>query len=256
VTMASSLYFGSVFHRRLGALPHYFRYRLFWLYVDLDHLGALDASLKLFSHNCVNLFSLFDRDHGDGSGADLRVQAESLLAKNGIDIDGGSIRLLCMPRTLGHDFNPLSVYFCFRRDGGVAALIYEVHNTFGGRHSYVLPASAAAGLVAQTCDKAFFVSPFLPMGLRYEFQVALPGERIMLAIRASGPEGPVLRATLVGERWDLTDPALLRAAFAVPFVSAKTSLAIHWHGLRLLAKGAVFQGPGSAAARPQVVRRS
>ena len=66
MTALSSLYFGSVFHRRLGANPHRFRYRLFWLYVDLDELGALDASLGLFSHNRFNLFSLFDRDHGDG----------------------------------------------------------------------------------------------------------------------------------------------------------------------------------------------
>jgi uncharacterized protein len=254
MTASSSLYLGSVFHRRLGANPHRFRYKLFWLYVDLDELGALDASLGLFSHNRFNLFSLFDRDHGDRSGAPLRAQAEALLAESGIDIEGCPIRLLCMPRTLGFGFNPLSVYFCYGRDGGLAALIYEVHNTFGGGHSYVLPANRPAGVVRQACDKAFFVSPFLPMGLRYEFQVAPPGDAITLAIRASGPDGPVLRAAIAGERRDLTDRALLRAAFIVPLVSVKTIVAIHWQALRLIAKGAVYRGRGAAGVPPRIAR--
>jgi len=63
-------------------------------------------------------------------------------------------------------------------------------------------------------EKTFFVSPFLPMGLRYEFQVSRT-ETLVLAIRASGAEGPVLRAALAGERRDLTDRQLLRAALAV-----------------------------------------
>jgi uncharacterized protein len=254
VTASSSLYFGSVFHRRLGANAYRFRYRLFWLYVDLDELGALDASLRLFSHNRFNLFSLFDRDHGDGNSAALRAQAEARLAENGIDIEGGPIRLLCVPRALGFGFNPLSVYFCFGQDGRLAALIYEVHNTFGDRHSYVLSASRSAGVVRQACDKAFFVSPFLPMGLRYEFQVAPPGEMIMVAIRAIGSDGPALRAALAGKRRDLTDRGLLRAAIAVPLVSVKTIVAIHWQALRLFARGAVYRGRGAAAAPPRVVR--
>ena len=253
MTALSSLYFGSVFHRRLGANPHRFRYRLFWLYLDLAEPGALGKSLRLFSHNRFNLFSLFDRDHGDGSSVALRAQAEARLAENGIDIEGGPIRLLCMPRTLGFGFNPLSVYFCFGRDGGLAALIYEVHNTFGDRHSYVLPARAA-GVVRHACDKTFFVSPFLPMGLRYEFQVAPPGETIMVAIRASGPDGPALRAALAGERRELTDRALLRAALAVPFVSVKTIVAIYWQAVRLIARGAIYRGRKSAVAPPRVAR--
>ncbi len=150
-----------------------------------------------------------------------------------------------MPRTLGYDFNPLSVYFCYARDGALAALIYEVHNTFGGRHSYVMTANAA-GPVRHACNKAFFVSPFLPMGLRYEFQVAPPGETIAIAIRAVGEGGPVLRAALAGERRALTDRELLRAALAFPLVALKTMAAIHWQALRLLAKGAAFRGPGAA----------
>ena len=55
----------------------------------------------------------------------------------GIDLAGGKVLLLCYPRLLGYAFNPLSVYFCYRRDGALALMIYEVRNTFGEMHSYV-----------------------------------------------------------------------------------------------------------------------
>ena len=250
MTSASALYFGSVFHRRLSAPPHRFRYRAFWLFIDLDDLPGLGRRLRLLSHNRFNLFSLNDRDHGDGTTKGLKEQALALLADHGVADGIGSIRLLCMPRTLGYDFNPLSVYFCHRRDGALAALIYEVRNTFGGRHAYVLPAAPAGGTVRQACDKTFFVSPFLPMDLRYEFQVSEPGKQIAVAIRAVGRDGPVLRAALAGERRPLTDRSLARAAAAIPLVAMKTIAAIHWEALRLIVKGARYRGPNPSADAP------
>ena len=242
MSLASALYIGSVFHRRLTPRPHSFRYRLYWLLIDLEELPRLAGSMKLFGHNRRALFSLRDRDHGDGSTTPLRAQAEALLTRAGIDIKGGAIRLFCMPRTLGYDFNPLSIYFCHRGDGVLAAIIYEVHNTFGERQSYVLPA-AGASEIGQACAKAFFVSPFLPMGMRYIFRVAQPpGQRLTVAIRASGPDGVVLRAALAAERRELTDAALLKIGFAMPAIGLKTMVAIHWEAARLWMKGVPYLG--------------
>ena len=115
---ALGLYLGSVFHRRFAPKAHYFRYRLCWLLIDLDELATLDNRLWLFSHNRANLFSLHDRDHGDGGATPLRAAGrEAASPTTAIDIDGGAVQLLCMPRTLGVGFNPLSVYWCYRRDG-------------------------------------------------------------------------------------------------------------------------------------------
>jgi hypothetical protein len=249
MTLRSSLYVGSVFHRRLAPREHHFRYRLFWLLIDLDELPDLNSRLRLFSHNRANVFSLYDRDHGDGGAAPLRAQAERRLAESGVDIEGGAIRLLCMPRTLGYGFNPLSVYFCHRRDGALAALIYEVHNTFGERHAYVLPTSRAPRAVRQGCAKSFFVSPFLPMGLRYEFHVSAPGESLVLAIRVTGPDGVALRAALSGRRRVLNDRELSRAALSTPAAAMKTIAAIHWEALRLWIKGVPYLGRGGSLAR-------
>ena len=98
----------------------------------------------------------------------------------------------------------------------------------------------------QSCAKAFFVSPFLPMGLRYEFRVAPPGEKIVVAIRASDRDGVVLRAALTAQRRELSDGALLRAGLAVPAIGIKTMAAIHWEAARLWLKGVPYLGRGHA----------
>lgn len=243
MTASSRLYVGSVFHSRLGPRPHRFRYRLYWLLIDLDELRILDASLNFFGYNRRALFSIHDRDHGDGTPVPLRAQAERLLLASGVQWNGGAIRLLCMPRTFGVSFNPLSVYFCHAEDGAIAALIYQVHNTFGERHSYVLAATRDA---RQGCAKNFFVSPFLPMGLNYRFQAAPPDEKLVLSIRASDRDGVALRAAMSGVRRELTDFALLRAGLSVPAIGLKTLAAIHWEAARLWLKGVPYLGRGHA----------
>jgi len=255
MTIASTLYVGSVMHRRLHPRHHRFRYRAFWCLFDLDELPELSRRLSWFSHNRLNLFSLHDIDHGDGSATPLREQAELSLAGAGIDLAGGPIRLLCMPRTWGCGFNPLSIYFCYRNDGRLAALIHQVHNTFGKRHSYVIPVTDRDEAPRQQCWKRFYVSPFLDMDLRYDFRIAGPAERIGVGISASNPSGsPVLSAVLIGARRQLTDRNLLILAAAIPAVTLKVIAAIHWEALRLWLKGLRFRSPESEAPTPGAVR--
>lgn len=241
-------------HRRLHPRQHRFRYSAFWCLFDLDEIDELSRRLFWFSHNRLNLFSLQDIDHGDGSATSLREQAELLLAGAGIDLAGGPIRLLCMPRTWGCGFNPLSVYFCYRNDGTLAALIHQVHNTFGKRHSYVIPVTGSHEAPRQQCLKQFYVSPFLDMDLRYDFRVAGPDERIVVGICASETSGaPILSAVLIGTRRRLTDRNLLIVAAAIPAVSLKVVAAIHWEALRLWLKGVRFRLHASRARRASVI---
>jgi uncharacterized protein len=233
----SALYVGAVMHRRLRPTLHQFRYRVFWLLIDLDELPALTARLRLFSHNRFNLFALHEADQGDGSATPLRIQAERHLSEAGIDIAGGSIRLLCMPRTLGYSFNPISIYFCHRPGGELAAIIYEVHNTFGERHSYVASTTTKAEALRQNCRKAFYVSPFMDMDLVYHFRLTEPAQRVAVGISAKCGGKPVLHASLAGLRRKLTDRELLRIFLRMPLMTAKVTLAIHWEALRLWLKG-------------------
>jgi hypothetical protein len=229
-------------HRRLRPKPHRLRYRVAWMLLDLDEIGELPRKLRLFSCNRWNAVSFFDRDHGDGSGQPLRQQVEGHLRDAGITPDGGPIRLFCMPRMFGYGFNPLSVYFCHRRDGALAAILYEVHNTFRQRHSYLIPVDPTAGVrpgtsIDQQCRKGFYVSPFMDMDLSYAFRVVVPDSRIGVAIRTADADGPVLAAALSANRLALTDAALLRLLVVYPLLTLKVIGAIHWHALKMVLKG-------------------
>jgi DUF1365 family protein len=206
--------------------------------LDLDEIDLLPQRLRLFSRNRFNAVSFHDSDHGDGSDVPLRRQIDAQLRAAGIEAAAGPIRLLCMPRIFGYGFNPLSVYFCYRNDGPLVAVLYEVHNTFGERHSYLIPVEPGAGTVfEQCCNKNFYVSPFMDMDMSYAFRVVAPGERISVAIDTSNNDGRVLTAALIGTRRLLTDAGLLRVLAAYPFATLKVIAAIHWHAVRMWLKG-------------------
>jgi DUF1365 family protein len=238
---AAALYFGEVMHARLKPMGHRFSYRVMSLLIDLDRLEAADRQSRLFGVNRAALYSFNEADHGMRDGSSLRVYAQRCAAGHGIDLTGGKVLLLCYPRLLGYTFNPLSAYFCYRADGGLALIIYEVRNTFGDIHAYVLPVKpgelSEAG-VRQTQDKLFYVSPFVEMAMRYHFRVSPPGHTVKLRILETDRGGPLLAATFHGQRRALTTAALLRSFFALPLVTLKIVAAIHWEALRLWLNGA------------------
>ena len=238
---AAVLYFGDVMHARLKPIGHRFSYRVMSLLIDLDRLDAADRQSPLFGVNRAALYSFREADHGERDGSRLRSYAQRRAAERGIDLSGGRVLLLCYPRLLGYTFNPLSVYFCYRAGGELALIIYEVRNTFGDIHAYVLPVKpgeiSKAG-VRQQQEKLFYVSPFIEMAMRYHFRVSPPGDHVRLRILETDREGPLLAATFNGRRRGLTTAALLRSFFALPLVTLKIASAIHWEALRLWLKGA------------------
>jgi DUF1365 family protein len=238
---AAALYFGDVMHARLKPLCHRFNYRVMSLLIDLDRLVEADRQSPLFGVNRAALYSFNEADHGERDGSSLRAYASLRAAEHNIDLQGGRVWLMCYPRLMGYTFNPLSVYFCYHADGRLALIIYEVRNTFGDIHPYVLPVRpgeiSSAG-VRQQQDKLFYVSPFIEMAMRYHFRVSPPGHTFKLRILETDHEGPLLAATFHGRRRTLTTAALLRSFFSLPLVSFKIVAAIHWEALRIWLKGA------------------
>lgn len=240
----ASLYWCRVMHDRLAPFRHKFVYRVFSLLVDIDRLEQVAAQTRLFRYNRAGLFSFFDKDHGARDGSALRPWVEAALHRHGLADAAARIRLFCFPRLFGFVFNPLSVYFCYDAAERLRAILYEVKNTFGDQHGYLLEVprgSNATKVVQQQIDKGFYVSPFLPFEGRYDFRILPPGEKIAIHIRQTGADGaPQLIATQTGQRSGFSDRALLGALLRHPLMTVKVIAGIHWEALHLWRKGAAF----------------
>ena len=238
MTTGSAIFRGIVTHERLRPKRHRLRYDVFTVLVDLDELPELARHGALFGYNRTALLSFFDRDHGPTTGEPLRPWVEDRMREAGVEPDGGAIRRLCYPRILGYVFNPLSVYFCYRVDGALSAILYEVCNTFTERHVYVIPAEGDdRPVIRQSCDKRLYVSPFIEMATTYHFRIVPPSDRLNIAIRQEDAEGVLFAAAFGGERVPLNRRTLAGALMAFPFLTAKVIAAIHWEALLLWAKG-------------------
>lgn len=240
--MTAALYIGEVMHRRLVKPTLRFRYRHFGLLLDLDRLDQDLAAVRLLSRNRFNLFSFHDRDHGPRDGSPLRPWLERVLREAGIRLQGGSIRLLCMPRFLGYGFNPLSTWYCHHADGSLRAVLCEVRNTFGESHGYLLHDGGAPlpATVRSTASKQFHVSPFFPVEGRYEFSIYPPAESVRIGIRLIRDEALQLIAGQHGRRRPLNDGELLWLALCQPFSSLRVIVSIHWQALKLWLRGARY----------------
>ncbi|MGI9275489.1 MAG: DUF1365 domain-containing protein [Endozoicomonas sp.] len=233
----SCIYQGKVMHHRWRPKKHRFTYNIASWLIDLDELPQLDRNLRFFSWNRRNLFTVRNSDYGDGTGRDLKAQVCDLLEQNNLGTPE-KVRLLCYPRILGYTFNPLSVYFCFAADGSHLAVVYEVSNTFGERHSYVIPCGDNTdGIIRQTVAKRLHVSPLMSMDCHYRFRLRSPGRSVSLGISLHDSEGSLFSAVFTGTRQPMNDRQLLRQLLVLPFMTIKVIAAIHWEALRLWLKG-------------------
>jgi DUF1365 family protein len=216
------------------------RYRVFTMLLDLDELSTLDRELPMFAHNRRAPVAFYNRDHGPATGDNLRPWVEARLCEAGLEPDGGRIRLLCYPRIFGYVFNPLSVYFCYRRDGNLLGILYEVCNTFGERHTYVIPvdANADAGpVIRQHARKSLYVSPFISMEADYKFRILPPGDNVNVVIRQEDADGLLLAAAFRGERTVLSPASLAVRLALFPLLTVKIFAGIHWEALLMWLKG-------------------
>ena len=266
--MQSAIYHGWLRHRRFAPRAHAFRYRLFLVYLDLAELDTVFRGRWLWS-TARPALARFDRcDHLGDPSVSLDAAVRDLVENRTGRRPTGPIRLLTHLRYFGHCFNPVSYYYCFDAGGGnVETVVAEVNNTpWGERHCYVLaePTASITGRYRRyASDKAFHVSPFMPMELVYEWGFGTPGERLTvhMALHRPGkngkkgdghllPEpaaatcgdkvpdpGKIFNATLDLERAPITGPRLAVMLARFPFMTLQVIGAIHWEALRLWLKG-------------------
>jgi len=240
----SAIYEGTTTHVRRQPFEHRLQYGLFSLLIDLDELDEL-ARMRFFSHNRTNLISFFDKDHGGRDGGDLRTWIASELSKAGFDDIPGRIRLLCLPRIAGYEFNPLTVWFIDDTSGHPRWILYEIHNTFGEAHSHLVEVDGVDHH-RHGFRKEFFVSPFFDVEGGYRVRISQPGERLSVSIVYEVSDEKVFTATLAGRRLPLTAKTLLGATIRYPLVTFKIMGAIHWEAAKLWLKGAKYRNRPAA----------
>ena len=238
VSINSHIYEGHVFHKRFRPTSHALRYSVFAFLVDLADLPTLHKTLRLFSHNRWNIFSLYDCDFGKSDGLSGEKYIRAALTDMNLGSQSVSIRMLCYPRVLGYAFNPLCTYYCYLNDGRLIAVIYEVSNTFGDRQLYPFAFDSISGefLPHHSCDKEMYVSPFTPMKMQYDFRTQIPAKDLTVAIRLYDQDGTMLTANFSGHCQSLSDRRLLRNAIVYPLMTFKVIAGIHWEALRLWIK--------------------
>jgi DUF1365 family protein len=246
----SALYVGTIMHARAGTVENVFRYPVYMTLVALDEGPQLDRATRLFGWNRRAATSYHDRDH---------VDVGALLAAEGVDLGArGRLEVLTNLRVLGHVFNPVSFWWCRRADGGVAAVVAEVSNTFGERVPYVLTSASAAVEGRQRVwetDKRLHVSPFMSMDQRYTWWISEPGETVSVRIDVHEEGEPDFVATLMARRVELTSRSLAAALVRYPLMPAVVVARIHWQALRLRLQGArVFRKPPFVPGRGTVRR--
>jgi uncharacterized protein len=247
------LYLSRVMHQRQSPVGYRFEYPVFSVLVDIDRLAEIDRRSRVFSFKRFNLLSILERDHGPRDGTPWRPWVDTRLEEHGIRLEGGPVRLLCMPRVMGYAFNPMSVWFCHHRDGTLRAVICEVSNTFGEHHHYLLHDAGRplTSPVKQKRDKVFHVSPFIDMDAEYRFRISTPDERLRVLIHEYQQGALMLVATQTGEARPFTDSQLLRAWLRMPFMTLKVITMIHWQALKIWLKGARFH-PKPAPPREEI----
>lgn len=221
-----ALVVGTVTHTRRRPLTHSFTYRHYTWLVDVDALPRFRRPLSWLAR--------FDAaDHLDAGrlGGGLRGDVVRFCAARGVTVGPeDSVLMLAHARSLGHVFDPMSAFWCVRPDGTVVAVVVEVHNTYGGRHAYLVEPDDAGRAVV---DKEFYVSPFNPVAGTYRMRLVLDTEEAAVSIRLLVDDSPVVDAGLSGRVVPATPRAVLRTAVGHAPMTYRVSALIRVHGLVL-----------------------
>ena len=235
--METCIYKGIVTHRRFKPKRHFFSYRTFSILFDLCELSDLDKKIPIFSLNKFNIFSFYNKDHGDRDGGDLRYWVKNTLKKFDIKYKISKIKLLCFPRIFGYVFNPLSIFYCYNENSELCAILYEVKNTYNEQHTYVFPVKRGSKIVTQNCNKKLYVSPFIEMQTAYNFRLSDPKDTLSIFIKQTDSDGVLLSACQIGIRENISTKKLLLNFLKHPMMTIKIIMAIHFEALRLWRKG-------------------
>ena len=229
-----ALFTGSVLHRRYRPKRHELRYQVADVLLDVDQLESLNSSTLLFGYNRRRLFSIADRNHGPSDGTPIAAHVRKLMDGIQTRQPVKRIFMLCYPAVLGFVFNPITVYFGLGEAGEWLAVVYEVSNTFGQRHSYAMAVEEGT---PHSAAKQFYVSPFNPAEGEYHFDVQRYEDGLRLNISLFEQGKLKLCARFDGKETAFSEAELIRGLVRLVMQPLKVIVAIHWEAAKLYLKG-------------------
>ena len=239
--MNSCIYEGWVGHKRYAPAVHQFRYRLAMLYLDLSELDTVFQGRWLWATRRPSVARFRRRDYLGDPQLSLDTAVREFISEQTSQEASGPIRLLTHPRYFGYGMNPVSFYYCFdAQDQRVEWIVAEVTNTpWGESHCYLLDGDGRVD-GRPDLEKAFHVSPFMPMDMHYRWRLNHPGEELSVAIENYREGQRVFDAALNLQRRSLNTWNLTRVLLRFPFMTAQITALIYWQALRLWWKGCPF----------------
>lgn len=243
--MHSALYRGQLRHRRIAPRAHEFSYPLFMMYLDLGELDRVFARRWFWSAKRPALAWFKRADYlGDPKVSLDEAVRDRVATETGIR-PTGPIRMLTHLRFFGFNFNPVTFYYCFERNGGkVETIVAEITNTpWKERHAYVLAPSMNISSGAShrfKFKKSFHVSPFMDMHHEYDWRFSTPGEQLSVHMENLSEGRKAFDATLGLERTELSAASLAKALMAFPSMPMRVVIGIYWQALRLWLKRIPF----------------
>ena len=221
-----AVYRTRITHLRRAPVHHYFEHKSYSWYVDIDDLPVLPAWLRPFAK-----FEARDHLEPAESGPDtLRSRVDAFLAGHDISLPGGRITALMQARVLGYVFNPLSIFWCHDAEGTLRAVIAEVHNTYGGRHAYLLPPDENRAVMV---TKKLYVSPFNEVDGYYLVRAPRPTADLDVTISLHRENQPAFVATLRGSRLKAGVASVARMQFVAPMAPLMGAVGIRVQGITL-----------------------
>lgn len=234
-------------HRRFSPKVHQFYSTLHYLWFDPDYIDKLAARSKFWSHNRWNSLSIYDQDFLPQHPGSIRNKvARQLLTQNLHLHTDDQIRLLALPRSFGFSFNSV-VFYVVLRAGVPHYILSEITNTpWKQRHTYIHDCQQAqqrAGTQRYQFmfDKAFHISPFMPMNLRYHWSFSFQGSSNLIEMRLMQQQRMLFDATLRFSLQPLLSAAQQRRyALGFPLQGLSMLRQIYWQALQLWLKKVPF----------------
>lgn len=235
----SCIYRGEVFHQRFTPRVHKFSYMIFFLAIDLDELPLLNKMGRYFKTDGFAPLRFFAPDYLGHKTSITKHDVWDKVTELGGQDKGGRVLFVGQMRCFGLYFSPINTYYCYDREGQLSYLLAEVSNTpWNERHYYLIDLQNE-----QVCEKAFHVSPFMDLDMKYHWRIKAPAQHLSLSIESRSQnkaEEKLFRASIAMTRQPFTNINLLKNLISIPMMTAKTVLGIYWQALKLYAKGVPY----------------